>query len=93
MPPHAFPSHQPILDTVKLKRGYAGWETTSRQSYPDPRLRKAPLGSPPVPAAEQGYCQTTGGEVCECPVQTELPVTTDIEIEPYVGVQTPDRPS
>ncbi|PVD27734.1 hypothetical protein C0Q70_12906 [Pomacea canaliculata] len=41
--PHAFPHHQPELDTPKLKEIYNSWETTMRASYMDPRGRKNPI--------------------------------------------------
>ena len=91
MPPHAFPSHQPVLDTITLKRGYASWETTARQSYPHPELRRAPLGSPPPPSKEMSSprgCLATERQDPNLAIERG-----DIERQPYMGKQVTDRPS
>ncbi|KAK3098812.1 hypothetical protein FSP39_023326 [Pinctada imbricata] len=43
---HAFPGHQPELDSMKLKQTYNSWETTTRAGYVDPRIRKEPVQNP-----------------------------------------------
>ncbi|KAI0240430.1 hypothetical protein LSAT2_008827 [Lamellibrachia satsuma] len=59
--PHAFPHHQPVLDPQLMKDIYNSFETTSRQAYVDPRVRKAPVGCPP----EEREL------VCECPPEPQ----------------------
>lgn len=40
---HAFPGHQPDLDSPKLKDIYNSYETTSRAAYMDPKTKREPL--------------------------------------------------
>ena len=44
---HAFPGHQPELDLPKLKEVYNSWETTTRSSYVNPKIREQPLPGAP----------------------------------------------
>ncbi|XP_072166335.1 cilia- and flagella-associated protein 68-like [Diadema setosum] len=50
--PRAYPASQPELDPVKIKEHYNSFETTSRASYVDPRIRKSPVGGGVPQAAE-----------------------------------------
>ena len=59
--PHAFPHHQPVLDTQQIKDVYNSFETTSRQAFVDPRVRKEPVG---CPEEEQE-------PICECPPEPQ----------------------
>lgn len=43
---HAFPGHQPEIDNGRLKSVYNSWETTTRSSYVDPKIRQQPLQNP-----------------------------------------------
>ncbi|XP_069115861.1 cilia- and flagella-associated protein 68-like [Argopecten irradians] len=43
---HAFPGHQPEIDSKSSKAVYNSWETTTRSSYVDPRIRVQPLQPP-----------------------------------------------
>jgi len=43
---HSFPGHQPEIDSQKQKAIYNSWETTSRSSYVDPKIRTRPTQTP-----------------------------------------------
>ncbi|KAK2162384.1 hypothetical protein NP493_1526g00020 [Ridgeia piscesae] len=59
--PHAFPHHQPVLDSQQIKDVYNSFETTSRQAFVDPRVRKEPVGCPPEEKEP----------ICECPPEPQ----------------------
>ncbi|KAL8588757.1 hypothetical protein ACOMHN_042099 [Nucella lapillus] len=54
---HAYPHHQPELDTENLKAIYSSWKTTYRADYLDPRWRTKPV----VVALEKGVEASDGG--------------------------------
>jgi len=39
---HAFPRHQPELDSAYLKAKCSSWESTNEAAYVDPRLQRNP---------------------------------------------------
>ncbi|KAK7106255.1 cilia- and flagella-associated protein 68-like [Littorina saxatilis] len=41
--PHAYPNHQPELDSADMKEHYNSWKTTQRADYLDPRIREEPI--------------------------------------------------
>ncbi|XP_064595044.1 cilia- and flagella-associated protein 68-like [Liolophura sinensis] len=41
--PHAFPGHQPELDSRAMKAVYNSWQTTNRMDYIHPDVRRAPV--------------------------------------------------
>lgn len=63
---HAFPRHQPELDTLYMKAKCNSWETTNEAAYVDPILQRNPALRANVDTAEDNIDDTDALPLADC---------------------------
>ncbi|XP_013412320.1 UPF0686 protein C11orf1 homolog [Lingula anatina] len=89
---NAFPHHQPELDTNTAKEINNSWETTTRVSYCDPRVRQQPLEPPAQTVQPVSLEKPTSPVKALSPVQP-APVTDMGQMQMGSAPEIPPQPA